>query len=70
MADVVRMLHVVVRMWSASPEKINIPPRSELLGGWCLPMMSSSLAAAEKEQEAIELFESVQRLKAKQDAKQ
>ena len=48
------------------PERIEIPKRSESLGSWCLPMMAKSLAADEKEREALALLNAVKNLSAKQ----
>lgn len=69
MADVKAMLMVLARMWTTNPEKVDIPTRSECLESWCLPMMASSLKAAEEEQKALELFGNVKRMADKQKAK-
>lgn len=66
LADMMMMLIGLARMWSAEPKKIKLPKRSETLASWCLPMMSKSLAAAEEEEEALKLFNSVKELAAKQ----
>lgn len=42
-----------------------MPSRAETLKAWCLPMLSRSLEAEEKEREALALFNSVKRLKEK-----
>lgn len=52
-------------MQSAKPDQIKIPKRYEILAGWCLPMLSKSLEADEKEREALELFRSVENLNKK-----
>ncbi len=70
LADVVCMLFGVVRMWAASPEKVKVPKRSELLASWCLPMLASSARAAEKEADALALYESVKHLAEKQKQKE
>lgn len=59
------MLLLLYRIQLAKPEQIKIPERSDILATWCLPLMSSSLKADEEERKAIELFESVKRLKSK-----
>lgn len=56
-------------MQASKPDQIKIPKRSEILGGWCLPFLSKSLKASEEEQEALELFESVKRLKKRYENK-
>ena len=65
MADIYTMLLLLYRIQLAKPEQIKIPERSDILATWCLPMMSSSLKADEEERKAIELYESVKRLKSK-----
>lgn len=47
------------------PQEVKIPERSEIVGGWCLPMMSKSLKADEEERAALELFNSVKRMRSK-----
>lgn len=69
MADIISVLVVLVRMWAKNGEEIQVPSRSETLATWCLPMLSSSLKASEEEAAALELLESVKRLKARQEAK-
>lgn len=53
----------VIRLWVENPRSLKIPKRSETLRDWCLPMMSASVAADEKEREALALYESVKRIK-------
>ena len=53
----------MVRLWVKDPDQIKIPKRSEALRDWCLPMLSASVAADEKEREALELYESVKHMK-------
>ena len=50
-------------------KKEDFEPLSRTLAGWCLPMMSRALAAEEREQDAIALFNSIQQLADKQNAK-
>jgi len=50
-------------MQAAKPESIKVPKRYEILKGWCLPMLANAFEAEEKEQEALELFNSINRLK-------
>jgi hypothetical protein len=66
LANITALLVVLIRAWSSTPEKVKIPKLSETLASWCLPFLSSSLRETEKEQEALELFESVQSLAARQ----
>lgn len=65
LSDVVALMFGLIRTWAANKNEIKIPSRSETLSSWCLPMLSRSLAAAEKERKAREMFESVERLKRK-----
>lgn len=53
----------MIRPWVKDPESMKIPKRSETLRDWCLPMMSASVAADEKESEALKLYESVKHMK-------
>jgi hypothetical protein len=69
LADITALLIGLTRAWSATPEEIKVPQRSETLAGWCLPMLSKSLAAAEEEHKALQLLRSVQMLKARQEAR-
>lgn len=62
LADIVAMLCALARLWAANPGDVKIPERSATLSSWCLPMLSSSLKAAEKERDALALYESVKRL--------
>jgi hypothetical protein len=66
LADIAALLFGLIRMWTASPEKIAVPTRAKTLASWCLPMMAKSLEAGEKEAEALELLRSVERLAARQ----
>ena len=66
LADIMMMLVGLARMWAVNGKEIELPKRSETLASWCLPMMSSSLKAAEEEDEALRLFNSVQQLAMKQ----
>lgn len=70
MADLVTVLFALVKMWAAEPEKVTVPRRSDTLASWCLPFMSASVKEAEKEQDALALFESVKNLAARQAAKE
>ena len=65
LSDIFAALLCVVRLWVKDPEQIKIPKRSEALRDWCLPMLSASVAADEKEAEAMALFKSVKNLKEK-----
>lgn len=67
MADLKSLMFALIRVMAASGESIKVPSRAKVLGGWCLPMLSSALASAEKEQDALELLRSVERLKARQE---
>ena len=62
LSDLYILLMCNIRMQSSKPEQIKIPKRHEILAGWCLPMLSKSLEADEKEREALELFRSVEKL--------
>lgn len=64
------MLVGLARMWAVNGKEIELPMRSETLASWCLPMMASSLKAAEEEAEALKLFNSVQQLAKKQNQKE
>lgn len=50
-------------MQASKPDLIKIPKRYEILKGWCLPMISNAFEAEEKEHEALELFNSINKLK-------
>lgn len=69
LADVLTVLLGLLRAWSLEPERVPIPKRSESLASWCLPMMAKSLEAGEKEAEALEFLQSVERLAARQKEK-
>lgn len=53
-------------MFASKESKITVPKRSEILGGWVLPFLSQAFEEQEKEEEALEMFRSVERLKARQ----
>lgn len=63
------MLVVLYRIQLVHPEKLKVPERSEILHSWCLPMLSKSLKADEEERKAIQMLESVKRLKSKYSSK-
>lgn len=65
LADIQTMLLLLYRIQLAKPEQLKVPERSEILATWCLPMLSKSLKADEDERKALELFNSVKRLKSK-----
>lgn len=67
LADLAALMVCQIRMWTSTPEKVQVPSRSETLAGWCLPMLSTSLKAAEEEQRALALFNSVKNLAAMQE---
>lgn len=67
LSDFVALFATLIRLWSADKDAEKIPTRSETLASWCLPMLSRALAGAEEERAARELFESVERLKRKQE---
>ena len=69
LADIASLMFAVIRMWAAKPDEVKIPKRSELLKGWALPFTASALKAEEEEQAALELFNAVKNLQAKQEAK-
>lgn len=69
MADLKAVMMVLARLWASNPGDVEIPTRSECLESWCLPMMASSLKAAEEEQKALELFGNIKRLADKKKAK-
>lgn len=66
MADVVSVLMSIIRMFAANRDEVKIPKRSEVLASWALPMMSRALEADEKEREAMDMFESIERLSRRQ----
>jgi len=63
LSDLYILLLCNIRMQAAKPESIKVPKRYEILKGWCLPMLANAFEAEEKEQEALELFNSINRLK-------
>ena len=63
MADIYAALCVLCRLMASNPREVRVPKRAETLKAWCLPMLSKSLEADEKEREALELYNSVKRLK-------
>lgn len=65
LSDLYSLLLILIRMQCANPEQVKIPERSDIVAGWCLPMLSKSLKADEEEHKALEMFESVKRLKCK-----
>ena len=63
LSDLYTLLLCNIRMQSSKPDLIKIPKRYEILKSWCLPMIANAFEAEEKEQEALELFNSINRLK-------
>jgi hypothetical protein len=59
----------VLAPWLKEDERAKLT-RSRLLASWALPMLSRSVEADEKEQEALALFRQVQSMSAKQQAKE
>ena len=70
LADITALLAKLVAMWATNGDKVRIPKRSEQLHDWALPFLSSSLKAAEEEQERREKAEKVKVLKAQLAAMQ
>lgn len=67
LSSIYAALFQLCRLWAANGGEMKVPPRSEILAAWMLPIMSSSLKASEEESDALALFESVKRLAEKQD---
>lgn len=67
LSDIAALVVALIRLWAVDKDAVKIPTRSETLASWCLPMLSRALACAEEERAARELFESVERLKRKQE---
>ena len=63
LADIFTVLLCLMRPWLKEPGDLKIPSIAEIVGGWCLPMLSKSVAADEKERKALALVESVKRFK-------
>ena len=59
----------VVAPWLKEEERAKLT-RSRLLASWALPMLSRSVEADEKEQEALAVYHQVQAMAAKQQAKE
>lgn len=70
LADITAMLVKLVAMWAENGDEVKIPKRSEQLAAWVLPFLSSSLKAAEEEQERREKAEKVKAFKAQLAAMQ
>jgi len=70
LADIAALLVQLVALWAKDGDKIEIPKRSKQLRNWALPFLSSSLKAAEEEQERREKAEKVKVLKAQLAAMQ
>lgn len=70
LADITALLVTLVALWAKDGDKIKIPKRSEQLRDWALPFLSSSLKAAEEEQERRERAEQAKMLKAQLAAMQ
>lgn len=68
MSDLLTMLFALVKILAGEPKEI--PGRADNLASWCLPFLSSAAREAEKEQEALALFRSVQNLADRQAAKE
>lgn len=64
LADIAALLVQLCALWSKDGDKVKIPKRSEQLNVWALPFLSSSLKAAEEEQERREKAEKVKALQA------
>ncbi len=65
LADLYAALVCLMRPWLKDANALTVPSRSETLAGWCLPMLSKSFEAEEKEAAALRLFNSVKNLKEK-----
>ena len=52
--------------WLEDPDKLEVPRRSQALASWCLPMLSKSLEADEKERDALALYNTVKNMAARQ----
>lgn len=68
LSDILTLLFALVKILAGEPEEI--PGRADNLASWCLPFLSSAAREAEKEQEALALFRSVQNLADRQAAKE
>lgn len=54
-----------MRPWVTNPDELKVPRRSQTIGSWCLPMLSKSIEAGEREGDAIALFNSVKNMAAR-----
>lgn len=70
LADIYTAVMAMIRSWLARPESLPLPKRSEMLASWCLPMLSRSFAAEEKEAAALALLRSVEKLGKKLNGRQ
>jgi len=68
LSSIYAALFQLCRLWAANGGEMKVPPRSEILAAWMLPIMSSSLKASEEESDALALFESVKRLAEKKES--
>lgn len=55
---------VLIGIWRdlRGDKEMKVPTMSKVLRGWALPFLSEAMAAEEKDQEALAIFESVKRL--------
>lgn len=70
LADIVELLCDLIQAQLANPNEAKVPKRSELLDRWKLYFMSSSMKAAEEEQERREKAEKIKVLQAQLAAMQ
>lgn len=70
LADITALLVKLAAMWAENGDEIEIPKRSKLLHDWALPFLSSSVKAAEEEQERREKAEKIKVLQAQLAAMQ
>lgn len=52
--------------WLEDPGKLKVPRRSQALASWCLPMLSKSIEADEKERDALAIYNTVKNMAARQ----
>lgn len=52
--------------WLEEPRKLEVPRRSQALASWCLPMLSKSIEADEKERDALAIYNTVKNMAARQ----
>ena len=57
----------ILAPWMKREDAERLLATSKTLAGWCLPIMSRAVAADEKERAALDLFNSVKNLAARQN---